>query len=270
MIYTYYVESVKSLVLEFYENAWKSTYETRRIFEQIGYELTTSAAKTVPLLQNLNKVAKLYAGPIARAGCGLFRPSVIKFLTNICALHGITFESFGMGLRRPDNPLRDPAIVYWNTLRHISNLDLSSATILLYEMGEATGSTIEGAIKELRTLNAVPHNVIFLVGAAAIDQTRTRLEAVAPDLNVVIGSWWRYDEAPGPAQYYLTQFLDNGWKPVSPKDWGRCVSGMIDLATVESFIKWIGETLQISHADQKMLRQVWSKKIGEKVVSDNT
>ena len=264
MIYTYYVESVKSLVLEFYENAWKSTYETRRIFEQIGYELTTSAAKTVPLLQNLDKVAKLYAGPIARAGCGLFRPSVIKALTNICAVHGITFESFGMGLRRPDNPLRDPATVYWNTLRHISNLDLSSATILLYEMGEATGSTIEGAIKELRTLNAVPHNVIFLVGAAAIDQTRTRLEAVASGLNVVIGSRWRYDETPGPGQYYLTQVLDSGWKSVSPKDWGRYVSGMVDLSTVESFINWVGETLRISNADQKMLRQVWSKNIEKK------
>ena len=270
MIQIYDVESVKSLVLEFYEKAWKSTPETRRIFEQIGYGLTTSAVRTVPLLQNLDKVAKLYAGPIARAGCGLFRPSIVKVLANKCAVHGITFESFGMGLHRPDNPLRYPAIVYWNTLRHVSNLDLSSATILLYEMGEATGSTIEGAIKELRTLNAVPHNVIFLVGAAAIDQTRTRLEAVAPCLNVVIGSRWRYDEAPGPAQYYLTQILDNGWGPVSPKDWGRCVSGMIDLATVESFINWIGETLQISHSDQKMLRQVWSKKIEEKVVSDNT
>jgi len=87
---------------------------------------------------------------------------------------------------------------------------------------------------------------------------------------MVIGSRWKYDEAPGPTQYYLTQFLDNGWKPVFPKDWGRCVSGMIDLATVDSFIKWIGETLQVSQADQKVLRQVWSKKIEEKVVSDNT
>jgi hypothetical protein len=261
MIYVYEVESVRSLVLEFYENAWKSTKETRSVFEQIGRELTTSAAKTVPLLHNLDKVTRLYAGPIARAGCGLFRPSVVKALTDICEVHGIPFESFGMGLQRPDNPLRDPAIVYWNTLRRISNLDLSSATILLYEMGEATGSTVEGAIKELRTLNVVPHNVIFLAGAAAIDQTRTRLEAVASGLNLVIGSRWRYDEAPGPGQYYLTQFLNNGWKQFSPKDWGQCMSGMIDLATVESFINWIGETLQISQADQKMLRQVWSGKI---------
>ena len=269
MIYTYDVESVKPLVLEFYERAWKSTHVTRRIFEQIGHELTTSAFETVPLLQNLDKVAKLYAGPIARAGCGLFRPSAIKALTNMCAVHGTKFEFFGIGLHRPNNPLRDPAIVYWNTLRHTSNLDLSSADILLYEMGEATGSTIEGVIEELRTLNAVPHNIIFLVGAAAIDQTRSRLEAVASGLNVVIGSRWRYDEAPGPAQYYLTQVLENGWRPVSPRDWGRCVSGMIDLATVESFDNWVGETLQISHADQKMLRGVWSKKIEEKAVSDN-
>ena len=42
---------------------------------------------------------------------------------------------------------------------------------------------------------------------------------------------------------------------------------MINLATVESFVNWIGDTLQISHADQKMLRRVWSKKVEEKVVS---
>jgi hypothetical protein len=210
------VDGVSALVLDFYEKAWKSTDETRRIFEQIGYELTTSAFKTVPLLQNLKNVDKLYAGPIARAGCGLFRPSVIKVLKKICMANGVMFESFGMGLRRSENPLRNPAIVYWNTLRSISILDLSSSTILLYEMGEATGSTIEGAINELRRLNALPHNVVVLFGAACIDQTKSRLEAVAAGLNVVIGSRWRYDEAPGPTQYYLTHVLNDGWQPISP------------------------------------------------------
>jgi hypothetical protein len=176
------------------------------------------------------------------------------------------FESFGMGLRRTENPLRNPAIVYWNTLRRITDLDLSSSTILLYEMGEATGSTIEGAINELQRLNALPRNVVVLIGAACIDQTKRRLETVAPGLNVVIGSRWRYDDAPGPTQYYLTQVLNNGWTPVSPRDWGRCVSGMIDIAAVDSFIDWIRETLPISPSEQQMLRQTWSSKIKEKII----
>ena len=266
MISIYDVERVRALVMDFYEKAWKSTDETRRIFEQIGYQLTTAAVNTVPLLRNLNNMDTLYGGPIARAGCGLFRPPAIKVLEKICAAKGIVFESFGMGLRRSENPLRNPAIVYWNTLRRISDLDLSSSTILLYEMGEATGSTIEGAVNELRRLNALPRNVVVLIGAACIDQTKSRLEAVAPGLNVVIGSRWRYDDAPGPTQYYLTHVLNNGWTPVSPRDWGRCVSGMIDIAAVDSFIDWIRETLPISPSEQQMLRQTWSSKIKEKII----
>ena len=266
MISIYDVEGVRALVLDFYEKAWKSTDETRRIFEQIGYELTASAIDAVPLLKNLDNVDKLYAGPIARAGCGLFRPPVIKLLEKICTAKRIMFESFGMGLRRSENPLRNPAIVYWNTLRRISDIDLSSSTVLLYEMGEATGSTIEGAINELRKLKAPPHNVVVLIGAACIDQTKSRLEAVAPGLNLVIGSRWRYDDAPGLTQYYLTHVLNDGWVPVSPRDWGRCVSGMFDTATVDSFIDWIRETLRISPSEQQMLRQAWFSKIKEKII----
>jgi uracil phosphoribosyltransferase len=266
MVSIYEVEGVRALVLDFYEKAWKSTDATRKVFEQIGYELTTSAINMDTLLQNLNNVDKLYAGPIARAGCGLFRPHVIKLLEKICTANGVRFESFAMGLRRSDNPLQNPAIVYWNTLQRISDLNLSSSTILLYEMGEATGSTIEGAINELRRLKAPPHNVVVLIGAACIEQTKSRLEAVAPDLNLVIGSRWRYDDTPGPTQYYLTHILNDGWTPVSPRDWGQCVSGMTDIESVDSFIDWIRETLQISNNEQKILRQDWSSKINEKII----
>ena len=267
MISIYNAERVRALVLEFYENAWKSTDETRSVFARIGYELTTAAITTVPLLQNLKNVDTLYAGPIARAGCGLFRSPVIQVLEQICAANGIPFASFGMGLRRSEDPLRDPAIVYWNTLRRISDLDLSSSAILLYEMGEATGSTLEGAMNELRRLNARPRNVVALIGAACIDQTKGRLKRVAPGLNLIIGSRWRYDDAPGPTQYYLTHVLKDGWTPVAPRDWGRCVSGMIDLAAVDAFSDWIRETLPISPSDRKMLRQTWSRKIHEKRIS---
>ena len=267
MISIYDVERVRALVLDFYENAWKSTADTRRVFAHIGYELTTAAITTVPLLQALNHVDALYAGPIARAGCGLFRPPIITVLEQICTANGIRFASFGLGLQRSENPLRTPAIVYWNTLRRIADLDLSSKAILLYEMGEATGSTLEGAMNELRRLNARPRNVVALIGAACIDQTQRRLDTVAPGLNVVIGSRWRYDETPGPTQYYLTHVLNDGWTPVAPRDWGRCVSGMIDLASVDAFIDWIRETLPITPSDQAMLRQTWSRKIHEKRIS---
>ncbi|KON30167.1 hypothetical protein AC480_01750 [miscellaneous Crenarchaeota group archaeon SMTZ1-55] len=116
-------------------------------------------------------------------------------------------------------------------------------------MGEAIGSTIEGAINELRRLNALPHNVVALIGAACIDQTKSRLDIVALGLNVVIGSRWRYDITPGLTEYYLTHVLNDGWTPLSPKDWGRCILGMIDIAAVASFIDWIRETLQISPSD---------------------
>jgi hypothetical protein len=134
-------------------------------------------------------------------------------------------------------------------------------------MGEATGSTLEGAMNELRRLNALPHTVVALIGAACIDQTQRRLDMVAPSLHVVIGSRWRSDDTSGLTQYYLTHVLNDGWTPVSPKDWGRCILGMIDIAAVGSFIDWIRVTLQISPSDQKMRHQTWSRKIHEKRIS---
>lgn len=68
--------------------------------------------------------------------------------------------------------------------------DLSDATVMLYEMGEATGSTLEGIVNELRKFNLRTENPIILVGAACIDQTRSRLERVAPGMNIVYGSRW--------------------------------------------------------------------------------
>jgi hypothetical protein len=267
MISIYEVEGVRAFVLDFYNAAWKTTTETRRVFEHIGYELTEAARNVVPLLQNLTNTETLYAGPIARAGCGLFRPPTIKVLEALCSAHGVTFKAFGMGLRRAENPLRRPAVVYWNTLRRNSDLDLSASPILLYEMGEATGSTIEGAMNELRRLKARSHNVVVLMGAACLDQTKSRLEAVAPGVNVVAGSRWRYEEAPGPTQYYLTSIWNHGWQPVTPRDWGRCVAGMVDRAAVDAFIDWIQETLPMSPSDRHMLRQRWSGQIQEKSVS---
>ena len=106
MISIYEVEGVRAFVLDFYDAAWKTTTETRRVFEHIGYELTEAARNVVPLLQNLTNTETLYAGPIARAGCGLFRPPTIKVLEALCSAHGVTFKAFGMGLRRAEIPLR--------------------------------------------------------------------------------------------------------------------------------------------------------------------
>ncbi len=267
MISIYEAEDVRALVLDFYETAWKTPATTRRVFAQIGYELTKAARNAVPLLQNLTQTDTLYAGPIARAGCGLFRPPAIQVLDALCSANDVTLKPFALGLRRAAQPLHHPAVVYWNTLRHRPAPDLSAAPILLYEMGEATGSTIAGAVTELRRLKAQPHNVVVLIGAACLDQTTPRLEAVAPGLSLVIGSRWRYDDTPGPTQYYLTAVWKDGWQVMTPRDWGRCVAGMTDLAAVDAFLDWIQETLPVSPRDRQMLRRRWSRQIQEPGVS---
>ncbi len=266
LIHIYDVDSVKPLVIEFYRKAWRSTKETRRIFEEIGLELTKHTLHYLPPLRSLPKgLVNVYAGPIARAGCGAFRPLVVKLLQE--EFHGkcIGFKTFGLGLSRSNDPLHLPAKVYWNTLRY-SKPDLSSSIILLYEIGEATGSTIEGAVRELETFNAVSSNIIFQIGAACIDQTRERLEQVASGIHLVIGSRWRYDEKPGPTQYYLTHILDDKWINMPPKDWGRCIAGMKDEQSVLSFIHWVGETINLSPIDEEFLFEIWLKKIKEKEV----
>lgn len=264
MIHIYDVDCVKPLIIEFYRKAWRSTIETRRIFEEIGLELTKHTLQYIPRLRSFSKkIDNVYAAPIARAGCGIFRPPVVKLLQEEFYRKGIVFNTFGLGLNRSNDPLHFPAKVYWNTLRDLKP-DLSSAIILLYEIGEATGSTIEGAVRELETFNAVPSNIIFQIGAACIDQTRERLEQVASGIHLVIGSRWRYNEKSGPTQYYLTHILDEKWINMSPRDWGKCVAGMKNEQSVLSFIHWIGETINLSPKDKKFLFRVWLKKIKEK------
>ena len=180
---------------------------------------------------------------------------------------GLSFETFGMGLSRSNAPVRKPAMMYWNTLRSLKDSDLSSSLVLIYDMGEATGSTITGVVHELKSYGIPPDNVIFLLGAACVDQTRKRLESVAQNTSLVIGSKWKYDERPGPTQFYLTHIYDKGWIQQPPRDWGRCVSGMKNQATVKSFIRWVGETIKLSQGDEEKLFQVWSRKINEKKIS---
>jgi hypothetical protein len=176
MVHVYDASDVTSLVLDFYNDAWQSVISTRRVFEQIGLALTRAAFRSVPLLQDLKLVDSIYAGPIARAGCGLFRPSVVDLLVTWCTPHDITINSFGLGLRRGKNPLHTPATIYWNTLQLTETDDLTRSVILIYEMGEATGSTITGVVTALQDLNIPSENMVFLIGAACIEQTRARLE----------------------------------------------------------------------------------------------
>jgi hypothetical protein len=236
------------------------------VFEEIGLELTKHMIQYLPLLHNLPKgIVNVYAGPIARAGCGAFRPSVIKLLHEEVKRKGLEIKTFGLGLSRAKDPLHHPAIVYWNTLRD-SQPDLASSLILLYEIGEATGSTIESAVKELKTFNAVPQHIIFLIGAACIDQTLERLQTVASGIQLIVGSRWQYDETSGPTQFFLTHIKAKKWIKMVPKDWGRCVSGMEDEQSVSSFIQWIGETIDLSPIDEAVLFRRWKQKIKEKAV----
>ncbi len=269
MVHVYDAPEVTSLVLDFYSDAWQSVISTRHVFENIGLSLTHAAFQSVPLLQDLTDVKCFYVGPIARAGCGLFRPSVVNLLMTICAPWDINIIPFGLGLRRGNNPLHTAASIYWNTLQLCKRDDLSRSVILIYEMGEATGSTIAGVITALQDLNIPLKNVIFLIGAACIEQTRERLDALTPESHLVIGSRWHYDTTAGPTQFYLTHISHNGWMPVPPRDWGRCVSGMTDLTSVTTFIQWISETVPITPRDRKLLLREWAKKIDEPQIDFN-
>ena len=264
MVHVYDAPEITPLVLDFYKTAWQSVASTRHVFERIGLGLTQAAFRSVPLLQDLTGIDTIYAGPIARAGCGLFRSSVLSLLTTYARPYQeITVNSFGLGLRRAKNPRRTPATVYWNTLQLTDINDLTTSVILIYEMGEATGSTIAGVVSELRELAIPSGNIVFLIGAACIEQTQMRLDALAPEIHLVIGSRWRYDPTDGPTQFYLTHVNNGEWKSVPPRDWGRCVSGMTDLASVKAFIQWVAETVPMTHQDQNLLLQEWSKKIDE-------
>lgn len=264
MVHIYEAINVKPLVKEFYEKSWRTIKETRRIFEEIGLELTKYGLKNVPLFFDrlVERRLNVHAGPVARAGCGLFRPSVVSLLKNKFTY----LKTFGIGLSRSYRPDLYPANVYWNTLRNVSKSDLSNSLIILYEMGEATGSTIEGVINELEFFNIALSRVLFLIGAACVDQTIERLNLIAPNLSMVIGSRWKYIEEPGPTQFYLNQMFDGEWINLHPRDWGRCVSGMKDVTSVKMFIDWVRESVSISEDDEETLFKRWSSKINERKV----
>jgi uracil phosphoribosyltransferase len=270
MINVYEAVKTRSLVREFYEKAWRTTEESRRIFEQIGWELTEYALNNIPLLRErrMKSIENVYAAPIARAGFGLLRPSTTNVLKKTFQKLNMPFETFGLGLSRSHPPDKLPAEVYWNTLRNRGKTpDLSSSLILIYDMGEATGSTIEGVIRELAKFKFESANLLVLVGAAGIEQTRSRLAPLAPGMSFVIGSQWRYETIPGPTQFYLNQMFDGEWIPLEPKDWGRCVSGMTDKPAVQAFITWIDETVPVSKADKAMLYQLWVQKVDERKIT---
>jgi len=236
----------------------------------IGWELTQYAVANIPLLgsASMKTIDKVYAAPIARAGFGLLRPSIVSFLEKTFQKQNVPFETFGLGLRRAHPPDRVPAHVYWNTLRdRKKNPNLSSALVLVYDMGEATGSTIAGVIRELTSFKVKPANLLFLVGAACLDQTQSRLTPLAPGMSMVVGSRWRYETTPGPIQFYLNQMFDGRWIPLEPRDWGRCVSGMTDEAAVNAFIDWIEEIVPISPTDEAMLHELWIQKIDEREIT---
>jgi hypothetical protein len=272
LIKVYEAWKVRSLVKEFYEKAWRTTKETRRIFEQIGLELTKYAINNALLLcgDQMTRIEKVYAAPIARAGFGLLRPSIIGLLEKTFQKRGIPFETFGLGLSRAHEPDKHPAQVYWNTLGdQEKNRDLSSSLVLVYDMGEASGSTIEGVISELASFKINTTNLLFLLGAASIEQTRSRLEPLAPGMRLVIGSRWRYVEKSGPTQFDNNQMFDGAWVNLPPRDWGRCVSGMTDQTSVKAFIDWISETVNVSKADKATLYGIWLRKIDEKKVTSS-
>ncbi len=259
----YEASSATRLVREFYEKTCETTEGTRKSFEQIGVELTRCALDQVPLLRERGSVESIYVGAVARGGFGVLRPPTLRLLEERAGELKIPLKTFALGLKRSHEPTKEVAEVYLNTLEY-AKPDLSSSLVLVYEMGEATGSTVEGAVKALMPYNLCLKRFIFLVGAACIEQTRGRLEAAASDMTLIVGSRWRFIEEPGPSQYYLTKMRSGvGWLELHPRDWGDCVSGMDSEAGVKSFIDFMGEAVKLSSPDQSALYKRWTAKLAK-------
>ncbi|MHA1675639.1 MAG: hypothetical protein ACTSU6_00515 [Candidatus Njordarchaeales archaeon] len=243
-------------VRNFYEETWETTERTRKSFEEIGRRLTEYALTNVPLLNGEERINAIYAAPVLRAGVGLFRPDIVQLLKKRARELGVDFHTFAIGASRPHKYTdKTSADVYLNTLQY-SHPDLSNAVVILYEFGEATGSTIEGVVKDLKKYNLNTNNLILLAGAACIDQSQSRLERVAPGMHIVAGSRWKYTEKEGPSQFYLRWMLNpetQRYDEMNPRDWGRCVSGMVDEDSVRKFILWMRDSRENEPSEQDLI-----------------
>jgi hypothetical protein len=262
LIKTYEAYETKPLIKKFYEQGWRTVKETRKIFEALGIKLTEYLFNNDEIFDSItsNEKINVYSGPIARAGCGLFRQSTKNLIKKRLEKCEASFQVIGLGLNRLKNPEFMSAEVYWNTLRNKIIDSNQFNYFIIYDFGEATGSTIEGVIEDFRNCGISSKNIIFCLGAACIEQTKNRLESITSEITLIVGSKWKYKVTDGEDKYYLDQMFDGEWIDFIPRDWGKCVSGITNESSINAFISWIKETMDISKEDEKMLFQRWKQK----------
>ncbi len=257
---------LESLVRNFYENTYATTQGTRRSFACIGQRLTEHALSAVPLLtQRFDGIDKIYATGISRGGNPLFTTTVSGLLSRKARELGYDFDAFGIAASRPhENTDTRPAEVYWDTLER-SQPNLSSAAVLLFEMGLSTASTIEGVYERLESYGLKPENLTLLAGAVCLDQSTPRLEEVAPGMTVVAGSKWLYIPKGQSNQFYLYRMFNpktREYENMTPRDWGKCGCGTTD-AELKSFLDLMRLTIPMTEGDGTFLYNRWRDKLND-------
>lgn len=252
-------------VREFYERTYATTGGTRRSFAVIGQRLAEHVLQELPLLnEKVYGVDSIHVTGISRGGNPLFTTTVRAIIERGARQLGYGFNAFGIAASRPSvNTDTEVAEVYWDTLER-SSPDLTNAAVMLFEMGLATASTIEGVYERLRTYELRPEHLVLLAGAACLEQSTSRLEEVAPGMTIVAGSKWRYIEEPGPSQFYLNRMLnpDTGeYQLMEPRDWGACACGTTE-PELRSFLDLMALTIPMTYKDREFLYSRWRDKLG--------
>ncbi|MBS3052752.1 MAG: hypothetical protein J4428_05275 [Candidatus Aenigmarchaeota archaeon] len=255
-----YSPPFQDLVREFYENGWETREKTQELFLAVGNGLTSYAFDYV--LSNTpayssGKPRAIYAGAVARGGFGMFRRQTLDLIEFAAEVPVIPF---GLGASRDhERPDELPADVYWDTL---GDHDLTDSVVMVYDFGLSTAGTVHGVVNALRPRGLDNRNLIFLLGAACLEQSGKRLNEVADGMHAVVGSEWRY-RTQNPGMFYLDQMkAGNEWVAMNPQDWGDCVSRLETVGDIELFLSLIGETLQLSPQDRALLFERYKSSLG--------
>lgn len=261
---------VLPLMLSFYGRDHEDQQTTLDTLRIISYMLNFYAiGEVLPktgILSSGTRPEGMFLIPILRAGIGMLPESVVQLYNGLAHRDGIIprgtpIVTGCIGASRPGRPDLYPASVYLNTIGE-RRLDDSIAVVL--EVGESTFSTGEAISKELRDQGLDPTNLIFITGAACVDQTRDRASRHLPGGHWVVGSEWFHREEEGPGQYYLDEVKLYGDRTArqSPVDWGEAVAEMRGReGSVDYFLdKIVAPVISLTPKQRDLLHREYIKK----------
>ncbi len=268
---------LEGLAQSFYREGYTNKSGTRLNFEFTGTVALTwiilgngglkAQAQALPKGKSLSA---LLVGGIARAGCGLITPKVLRVIHTL--LPETQIFTWVIGASRPKDPEKDQANIYFHTLDTMReeieaiNVDWDRAALIATEYGLATASTLEAVVptiaKALPKLN--PANVVFFANCACLEQSGDRIEQAFPDGLLAVGSFWRYSTEAG-TRYYLHKMLPPDgidalpWETL-PQDWGKCAFGDGRPEDVSDFLNSLERTVPLTAKQRAQARQHLLKK----------